>query len=182
VVLELSVLPGLPPYGKLAQTFSATGLGRHSEGLVVKIQAEGGHTWVANFVRGLTKFDFVAPHPNGHDALVIAGGQAYVVDPTREDLRNAFGGAIVNALRHPTRNALVLNHQDLDFEAIGSDGRLWKTRRISWDGFRSIEVEGTTVRGEAWDLDDTWHPFKVDLETGEVVGGSYYEASPGGAT
>jgi hypothetical protein len=130
---------------------------------------------VGNFVPGLSKFNFFGLHPNGRDALIVAGGQGYIVDPETKQLRETLGGTIVNAFPHPTRSALVLNHQNLRFEAIAADGRLWMTRRISWDGMRLVQQQGKLLIGEAWRPDSTWHPFEVDLENGQVLGGSYSE-------
>ena len=39
---------------------------------------------------------------------------------------------------------------------------------------------GTTLTGEAWrPYEEGWCGFQLDLETGEVVGGSYPEALTG---
>ncbi|MDB6011512.1 MAG: hypothetical protein JWL65_3762 [Gammaproteobacteria bacterium] len=175
--LELTALPGLPAYGEQARVFSATGMGTHSEGFVVGFKSAVGRVWTANFIRGLTKFDLLTLHPNAHDALIIAGGQVYIIDPVAEKLVEAFGGAIVDAFAHPTCAALVLNHQNLRFEAIGTNGRIWLSRRISWDRLRSLKRQGTILTGEAWRPDSTWHAFELNLDTGMVIGGSYDDAT-----
>ncbi|TWT74503.1 hypothetical protein Pla123a_33260 [Posidoniimonas polymericola] len=57
---------------------------------------------------------------------------------------------------------------------MGASGLAWKTRRLSWDGFRELRVAGSSLFGEAYTpMGDSWHEFEVDLETGEAVGGSY---------
>ncbi len=176
VVEQFEVLPGLPPYGEPARVFSATGTGAHSEGLVVRFTPPSARSWVGNFVPGqISAYELLAAHPNGRDAFVIAGGQGYVVNPLSQQIVETFGGAIVDAFMYPTKSALVLNHQDIRFEAIGAGGRSWLTRRISWDGMRSIERIGAMLTGEAWEPGaDLWHPFRVDLNTGAVEGGSYF--------
>ena len=175
MAFEVSVLPGLPAYGEPATVFSATGLGTHSEGLVVSFCMRDSPPWIGNFVRGLTKFDYVAVHPNRVAALIVAGGQGYVIDPVARQLQSTIGGAIVDAFAHPTTTAIVLNHQNLSFESIGAYGRLWRSRQISWDGLRFVEVTGNALSGEAWRYDDTWHPFQLDLVSGAVRGGAYKE-------
>jgi hypothetical protein len=172
---EFRALPGLPPYGEPARAFSSTGTGTQSEGLVVTFTPDGAPSWTGNFARGLTKLDLLVRHPNGQHALIIAGGQGYIVDPSDGNLLEKVGGAIVEAFPHPTQPAIVLNHQNLRFEALGSQGRIWLTRRISWDHLRSVQRHGTTLTGEAWKPDSTWHPFQLNLDTGEVIGGSYDE-------
>ena len=58
---------------------------------------------------------------------------------------------------------LLIDNQGLDFEAIGANGREWRTHRISWDGFQHITIEGTEMRGEAWNaIDLRWEPFRVE--------------------
>jgi hypothetical protein len=177
--MTVSVLPGLPPYGETPTRFTATGFGTHSEGLVVEFRPEDRPAWVGNFVRGLAAFDWVGAHPNEHDALVVAGGQGYVVDTEGRTLISTFGGAIVASIRYPPQRAVIFNHQGLFFEAVGPSGRLWKSRRISWDGMRSIEVHEAILSGESWNaLDDSWRKFRLDLITGAVMGGAYPEELP----
>jgi hypothetical protein len=31
------------------------------------------------------------------------------------------------------------------------------------------------LEGEGWRFDETWHPFSVNFETGDAVGGCYEE-------
>jgi len=173
--VQIRVLPGLPPYGDLPKAFSDTGYGLHCEGLVVEFTVPGKAPWIGNFVRGLTRFDLAVPHPDSIHALVIAGGQGYVVEPVSQSVVDTCGSAIQGCFQHPDGTTLVLEHQGISFSAVGVEGLRWRSRRVSWDGFRSVHVEGMRLKGEAWLPDDTWHPFELDLQSGEVVGGSYVE-------
>lgn len=173
---KVIILPGLPAYGNAPERFSATGIGAHSEGLVVEIRCNETNCWIGNFVRGMTSFDWVGVHPNGTDVLVIAGGQGYLIEPDTRSVAATFGGAIEEVIRHEPRRALVFNHQGLHFDSLGPDGIQWTSKRISWDGFRDIAVSGSVLTGQASDaVHDTWRAFRLDLETGEVVGGAYPE-------
>jgi hypothetical protein len=151
----------------------------HAQGLVVEVSPADGPSWVGNFVRGLSNFDLALVHPNARDALVIAGGQGYVVDPGLQAVTEIFGGAIVDAFRHPAQEWLILNDQEIRFVALGPSGWVWKSRRVSWDGLRDLHVDGESISGKAWAPGDTWEPFEVDLNTGELVGGSYPAHVPG---
>jgi len=138
---ELSVLPGLPANGEPARPFSATGTGVHSEGLVVRAKPGAAPSWVGNFVRGLTNYDLVIAHPNAHNALIVAGGQRYVIDPLTAKLLSSFGGAIVDAFPHLTQRAIVVNHQNLRFEAIDAKvnfGRHAEFPGIACDRFNAV--------------------------------------------
>jgi hypothetical protein len=167
------VIDALPPYGEPARGFSATGLGLHAQGLVVEFWREDGVAWIGNFVCGLTDFDCVESHPNARAVLVIAGGQGYIIDPERCVATETFGGGLREVFLHPAKESLVFDDQGIRFLALGSNGWLWKSRRVSWDGFRNLRQNGEIVMGEAWAPPDTWEPFAIDLNTGDVIGGSY---------
>lgn len=169
------ILDGLPVYGAMAEPFSATGQGTQREGLVVRFLASTG-SWIGNFQRGHTSLDQVFAHPDGLHVVVVAGGTAYVVDADTRSLVAHFGAQIEYVLSVPACG-LVLLGDGLCFEALGSDGMAWHSRRISWDGMRNVSLAGLVVRGEAYapdGPDGTWSPFEMDALTGAVRGGSYF--------
>src|SRR5258707_1083864 len=62
----------------------------------------------------------------------------------------------------------------IDFIAIGADNSGWLSPRISWDGFRNVEVHETDLLGEAYSpVSDAWVPFQLDLLTGHCTDGIY---------
>ena len=158
----------------MAEPFSATGQGTHSEGLVVRFSPAPG-SWIGNFQRGFSSLDDVFAHPDGRHVVVVAGGTAYVVDAESHSLVAQFGVDIEQIILAPA-NRIVLLGNGLWFEALGPTGMEWRSRRISWDGMRSVSLAGTVVRGEAYapfGPDGTWYPFEMDAKTGAVIGGSY---------
>jgi hypothetical protein len=165
--------------GPYPEQFAPDGRPTHSEGLVVRFLPREGEAWVGNFQRGLSKFDAVVAHPNGDHVIVIAGGQAYVVEPTSRKRKDVFGAAIVCAHPIANRRLVILDHQGIMFEAIGVDGRVWTTPRLSWDGFKNVSVDSSWIRGLAWRFDDTWHAFEVDVATGMASGGAFEGLAPG---
>jgi hypothetical protein len=167
------LLPGLPPYGAPAEPFSATGMGTQSEGFVVSFCPRSGESWVGNFQPGLSNFSAAENHPDGHRVIVVSGGQGYVVDPDDRKRWESFGADVVQILH---AGDLLVFGTGVDFVAIGHEGIRWRTRRVSWDGMRNVNVapSGRLIEGEAWSpLDDEWTRFEVDTNTGHVVGGSY---------
>lgn len=149
----------------------------HREGLVVEFGADekGGH-WVGNFQPGLTRFSGIFTHAGALDATVLAGGQGYRVNMVTGALLGEFGGDIETATDVPSLGCvLFFSPTDVELHRR-SGGAAWRSRRISWDGFRNLSLQGGELKGEAWMFDDTWHPFTVALATGVVEGGSYYEA------
>ncbi|WP_146588924.1 hypothetical protein [Posidoniimonas polymericola] len=167
------ILPGLPSTGPMPEQFSATGMGKHSEGFVVRFHSSAGDPWVGNFQGGLGECEGVYREPGLRHLIVVSAGQAYVVDPEERALVRTFGGGICHVLPVPDLELLVFDN-GIWLEGMGASGLAWKTRRLSWDGFRELRVAGSSLFGEAYTpMGDSWHEFEVDLETGEAVGGSY---------
>ena len=171
------ILDGLPSYGPPALPFSSTGQGKHREGFVVRFCPANAEEWVGNFQPGLSSFHKVLVHPNQMHLIVVAGGEAYVVDPTTHELVANFGGSIEAAVEVLSLKAVLFSN-GLWFELLGQNGLNWKTRRLSWDGMRNVQVLSTTVVGEGWCFDETWHKFSVDLSDGKASGGGYNGPEP----
>lgn len=170
--MSARVLPGLPPYGPPATAIPAEWgrLGR--EGFVVEFATESG-SWVVNFQPGLEGLDFVNPHPNKKDAIVIASGDLWVVKPEERRAERLLP-AIDAVLEVSDPDGWILSRQGLALARLGAEGLIWHTRRLSWDGFDQLSIEGDDVRGFAWSpIDDAWHPFRVKLASGRSEGGSF---------
>jgi hypothetical protein len=154
-------LAGLPGTGPWPEQFSPTGQGTHTEGFVVRFVPNHGKSWIGNFQPGLTSFRGVYRHPNDHHLLVVSGGQGYLVDPETRALFQVLEGAIASVHVCAKQQLLILDHQGIAFEAIGRTGRAWHTRRLSWDGFRGVDIGETEIVGEGWNaIDQQWQPFR----------------------
>ena len=169
---DFEVLPGLPPFGALPLQFSDTGMGMHTEGLVVRFLAGTADDWVGNFQPGLSHFSRVVGHPDGKHLFVIAGGSAYVVDPVARKLVDTFGAQIEFAQELPDHRAVLFGN-GLCFELHNEQGLSWRSRRVSWDGIKDVIVSAAHITGLGWCIDDTWPAFEIDLATGAVRGGAY---------
>lgn len=169
------VLPGLPGQGPQPLQFSATGQGMHREGFVVEFSPDLETSWVGNFQPGATSLNTVIEAYEENFAFVVAGGQAYVVSVQTGLLFAQYDNDIEFLQYFPVDGKVVVG-SNCDFTAYRGPNRLWRTRRISWDGIRNIEIEGTCLRGEAWSFDNSWYPFSVALDSGEAHGGSYHES------
>ena len=169
---QYEILPGLPPYGREALPFSATGMGTHSEGFVIRFLPGTEGSWVGNFQPGMTDYYDVIPHPDGKRLIVNSGGQAYAIDPATPKTWTSFGGSI-NFAQPVAELKAILFGNGLWFELLGSESTIWQTRRISWDGMCDLAVQGLQLTGRSWHIDDTWPDFAVDLVDGTVTYGSY---------
>jgi hypothetical protein len=168
------ILQGLPGTGPVPLSFTATGMGSHAEGVVVEFTLEDGGRWVGNFQPGIYGKSAVLAIPHRRDqAVVVAKGQGYLVEPATREFVRAFGGNISEVFVIEVRRVVIFGN-GLWFECIGPDGPRWRTRRISWDGIADARIDGDQLRGQAYDpMNEGWTAFGVDIDTGEVSGGSY---------
>lgn len=170
------IVDGLPTSGPLALGFPEEFARLGREGLVVEFESPRG-TWTGNFERGLGGLDLARAHPNGRDVVVLSRGDCWIVDPERRSA-NQILGAVEALLDVEDPPGFVLNCQGITLARIGPAGLLWRTRRLSWDGFDRLEIAGGELTGVAWSApEDRWIPFEVDLRTGRSNGGSYSMAS-----
>jgi hypothetical protein len=140
--------------------------------MVVEFNTEAG-TWVGNFQPGLGQLQFAGTHTNMLDMVVIAGGDLWIVNP-RERTAIRMLPSLEAILEVHNPEGWVFNRQDIALARLGPNGLMWHTRRLSWDGFDQLRIIQTEISGLAWSpIDDQWHPFTVDLNTGKSTGGSY---------
>jgi hypothetical protein len=174
MISAATILPGLPPYGRILAGFPAEWGLRGHEGTVVEFKTTTGD-WVGNFEPGIEGLEFAGVHPNGVDAVVIAAGDLWVVNGQARTAQRLLSA--LNALLE-VQNPMgwIFSRQGIALARFSLEGLVWHTRRISWDGFDGLAVEKEKVTGLAWSPgDDRWSPFQVDLQTGATSGGSYFE-------
>jgi hypothetical protein len=170
---QFEVLPGLPTDGPLPRWIPESWKRTGREGVVVRFTPEKQPPWTGNFRPGPTALSTAVPHPNGQDTLVVAGGNAYLVNIELGLAELLDTSPISGCWRVDGGPELLLEAQGLAFFRLGADGIVWHTRRISWDGFQNVTVGPFSVTGQAWSpLTQEFHPFIVDLETGRVTGGA----------
>ncbi|MGO4549566.1 hypothetical protein AB4059_00460 [Lysobacter sp. 2RAF19] len=133
--------------------------------------------WVGNFQRDMTSFDQAVALSDTKHVLVIAGGAAYVVDPATQSIVESFGGHIESCTPTADASGFLLS-DSTDIELINGSGRVWRSRRLAWDGLRILEVTLHEIRGEARHFEDSWHPFRVNLSNGQATGGAFPGPGP----
>lgn len=175
---EYEILPGLPPIGPLPSWFPAESVRTGREGFVVRFTTSSGRQWTGNFATGLGGVSDVLPHPDGTRLIVLAEGDAYVVDVEEESAVAA--GVISDAWAIPGSADLLCSFQGLALYRLGPQGVVWHTRRLSWDGFRNIRLGADRAWGQAWSPleDGRLHAFSVDLATGRSKGGAPSAPNP----
>ncbi len=157
----------------MAVSFTKRGAREHREGLVVRFYPRESEPWIGNFIGGMTACNIVLDHPNGMHIIVVARGEASVVDPEHRAVLNRIAGDIKQVISMPSLGSIIFQ-RSTDFTAIRADNSGWHSPRISWDGFRNIEAHGTELLGEAYTpASNAWVPFKLDLVTGHCTDGIY---------
>lgn len=165
-------LPGLPPYGPRALSFPRSDA--FSEGFVVEFTNEAGEVWVGNFRKFLDGRETSIRTELGiHAVVVVAGGFGYVIDAEERRLVREIGMDIEHIWFDENLQAMIVSN-GLWFEAFDAGKVAWRSRRFSWDGIRALQRSPTELVGEAFDpTGNRWLPFRLNLMTGEVQGGSY---------
>lgn len=168
--MRFRILMGLPPYGPLATPFPARYGRTGQEGLVVEFDNDEKGKWVGNFRPGHFKYSGVHRTPDSNNLLVVNRGHAYIVDPVTRNLIMDDDWLAEDLWEVSNPDGFVVNRQGIEFFRLGSGEVIWRTRRISLDGFRDLEISDSHLHGLA-DTVGAWVQFEVDLLTGRSRGG-----------
>jgi len=80
---------------------------------------------------------------------------------------------VTQVLPAPSANCIILAGFH-EVAAIGANGLLWQSARLSWEGITLTEVRENTLHGLGWNLQtDREIPFTLDLTTGQHQGGGF---------
>jgi hypothetical protein len=130
-------------------------------------------SWIGRFEAGPGGLDGAYATPSPCVVCIIVKGQGYWIDVTiPQDFEIVDLIPIKHVIPVPSRS-LILFADYIRVGAYSAAGYQWVTEDLSWDGITVNSVTHTSLNGQAWDApDDCYVPFAVDLETGEVTGGS----------
>jgi hypothetical protein len=171
----LEVAPPIHPIEKLYHYPVELEEGDRS-GAYLRVTPQSGPAWVGFFALGFDSDQVVSAvcsTPDPDSFCVVVGGYAYVVK----------AGSPAQWLRveqKPVVDMRVLSPQGLllfagftSITAVGSEGILWTTERLTWEGLTITEVSGDKLSGRGWDaITDKEVQFEVDLKTGKHTGGA----------
>ena len=101
----------------------------------------------------------------------VAGGYAYMVDGAHPERWTQIAYRPVLLVRALLQQRLLLFAGHHSLLAWGRDGKAWETARLSWEGVKILDVNGSLLTGLGWDLmADREFEFQIDLRTGERAG------------
>jgi hypothetical protein len=145
-------------------------------GAFVRVTPGHGPAWTGFFAQGFDSnhvLSAVCSCPDPDSVCVIAGGYAYVVKVSDPSQWFRIEQRPVTELQVLPRHELLLFAGFTTITALGRQGIVWTTERLSWEGLRISGPQGDILRGMAWDaISDREVPFEVDLKTGKHSGGA----------
>ena len=153
---------------------SENGIKGYSEGFVVKFFKSDKTEWVANFQVGWTDFNHVRSFKETDLIMVIAGGTCYLMHPDEQKPKEAYGVGFKSILER--ENGGFVLEDSLNLTVFDENGTYWDTERISWDGLKELKLVDNIVTGLSYEPtsdDDLWIEFSLNLDTKEIIGGSY---------
>jgi hypothetical protein len=166
-------LPGLPPYGPAARSFPKPNAFR--EGFVVEFFGHDEESWIGNFATSWVSGQRGIYSEQGPECVVVvADGAGYIVDANEKQLVRVMASNI-QYISFVAKLKCMIVSNGLWFEAFNAHQLIWQSRRVSWNRIRHVSCSDSAITGEADDptSGSRWLPFRLDLSSGEVEGGSY---------
>jgi hypothetical protein len=97
------------------------------------------------------------------------------MSPDDEKPKFTFGLTIKEVLQTADGSLVCADNVRIVF-LDNSNGQLWVSERISWDGIKDLKISGDTISGTTYDPTNSiqeWNDFSINLKTKEITGGSY---------
>jgi hypothetical protein len=178
--MQIELLRAKPISGEVAElSFDASA---HTN-TWASFDEEGGAKWVGIFGNGgAALFSSAVAFPDDAGAaLIIAGGQGYVVDTKKRVLlRKTKWSYSYSAVAVPDRDFVIVANttdiwavfRDRDVSALceSGEGGPKDPRRIALDGIVLDEPSSKSLTGKLW-MRDGWHDFDLDLDTLQLIVG-----------
>jgi hypothetical protein len=115
---------------------------------------------------------FACPAPD--DMLAVAGGYAYLVNTTTPERCVHLPLRPVTQIVPAADEGMILLAGFHTVAAVGAEGLLWETAKLSWEGVKLGEIRDGKLHGQGWNMQtDRDVPFTIDLHTGEHQGGGF---------
>lgn len=145
-----------------------------SDGITARFQPAQSEPWLGYFPKPSwsNKLTPLFSTPVA-DNILFCGGESTLVVPTSDpaNFRDLGILTVESVLPAPELDAMVLTCFT-DIYLFDGHSVIWRSPRVSWDGFDDLKVDGHVLSGRAWDAPtDTFIPFEADLAARLVKGG-----------
>jgi hypothetical protein len=112
--------------------------------------------------------------PAADDMLAVAGGYGYLVNTTTPERSVHLPMRPVTRVVSAVDEGLILLVGFHTVAAVGPEGLLWETAKLSWEGVTLSDIRDGELHGEGWNMPANREiPFTVDLRTGAHEGGGF---------
>jgi hypothetical protein len=173
---EVTILEELPQPETIRHYFyPGASMAGGRDGLIVRVDPNARESWIGTFAFGQiapTGPSGVFATPDPDRMCVVSRGMGNFVSahsPLQCEEVNCY--PIIDVRPIHTQGIIVFA-EFTRLVAYGPAGLKWKTKRLSWDNLKIIEVTNTSIKGEFWDIcSEATASFVVDLATGTHQGG-----------
>ncbi len=173
---EFEVLMEFPPHEHERRYYYPGAAAGGSDGLIVRVTPLRGSSWIGVFAFGSrfeTLMTGVFTHPDPGLLCVVSRGAGYFVKANAPENCTVIDVVPITTVKQVAEKPLLLFADFTCLSAYGKDGRIWRTRRLSWDGIEISTIDDQSVCGKGSDPTSAQAvPFCVNLTTGEASGGS----------
>lgn len=145
------------------------------DGILVKVISLEGKSWLGVFAFGEISSNGISgvystPDPNKF--CVVSKGAGYIVSSNNPNEWQQVKAIPVMDVRSIKQHKIIVFADYTELLAYDEFGIKWRTERLTYDGFKIIEVTESSLKGEFWNIrNETNDIFEVDLVTGSQVGG-----------
>ena len=145
------------------------------DGIIVEVRPAQGLPWLGTFAFGQITpkgSSGVFTTPNVERLCVVSRGEGYFVSTIAPGSWERVALTPIIEVHPIQAQEIIVFAEFTRLVAYGRTGLKWKTKRLTWDSLKIIEVTDTFIKGEFWDIHrEVTENFTVDLTTGVHEGG-----------
>ena len=145
------------------------------DGMAVAVTPQDRNKWIGVFAFGAfgASITAISSTPDPGTMCVVSKGAGYLIKPNKPEQWSDIPIVPITYLKPMPEHRMILLADYTSIAALGAEGLIWRTQRLSWDGISISRITTEHIEGEGWDPTTTRRPaFRVSLATGESSGGS----------
>jgi hypothetical protein len=174
-VQELGELPGSGKFSVPLIYFPPPKGRPEHDGLWLKVKGASGRVWIGIFKFGYQSppaYSRVVSSPAPDSVCVISNGAGYLVKADEPEVWEKIQVSPVLNDRLVPEHGLLVFSDFTSLAAYGSNGLVWRSPRVCWDGLKIVSVGHETIEGIGDDpTNSITHEsrFVVDVKTGRSL-------------
>ncbi len=174
-VQELGELPGTGKFAVPVIFYPPSKSRPEHDGLWLKVSDAKDRAWIGVFAFGYSSppaFSRIVSSPDPNRVCVISNGGAYLVKADEPKVWEQIPLIPVLDVRSIPEHNLLVFSDFTSLAAYGTNGLVWRSPRVCWDGLKIVSVTRGTIEGTGHDpTSSVTHEsrFVVDLKTGHSL-------------